>query len=137
MKKLLIMILPIVIFGNDLEINKIAPKINTLKNSVKLSENVDYDVYDPFAPAKPLVIKEKKVIKRVIKHTIKQNPIIIQTILNNKVLINNRWYSAGDIIDGKRIKDVRKDAIIIIDNNKWVKINLKRNKNIIKIKEVL
>jgi len=140
MKKLvLIMIIPILVIANNIEINKIAPKIKTFKNSEKISDTIDYDVYDPFATAKPIVIKvnkEKKVVKKRIKHIVKQNPIIIQTILNNKALINNRWYGAGDKIQGKRIKSVRKDAIIVIDNNKWVKITLKRNKSIIEIKEV-
>lgn len=137
MKKLvLIMMIPILVIANHLEINKIAPKIKTFKNSEKISDTIDYDVYDPFATAKPIVIVKKKVIKKRIKHFVKQNPIIIQTILNNKVLINNRWYGAGDKIQGKRIKSVRKDAIIVIDNNKWVKITLKRKKSIIEIKEV-
>jgi len=138
MKKLvLIIITPILLMADHIEINKIAPKIKTFKNSEKISDTIDYDVYDPFATAKPIVIVKKKVLKKRIKHIIKQNPIIIQTILNSKALINNRWYGAGDKIQGKKIKSVRKDAIIVIDNNKWVKITLKRNKSIIEIKEAL
>jgi len=136
MKKMIfILITPIFIFANDIKINNIAPKINTLKNSVKISETIDYDVYDPFLTAKPLLIKEKKVIKKKIKQVIKQNPIIIQTILNNKVLIHNKWYGAGDKVHGIRIKSIRKDAIIVIKNNRWTKINLRKNRNIITTKE--
>ncbi|MEA2099025.1 MAG: hypothetical protein U9P72_02745 [Campylobacterota bacterium] len=139
MKKLLpiIILTPILSIVNAIEINKIAPKINTLKNNKKISDIIDYEVYDPFATAKPLLIEKKIVEKKVIKRVIKQNPIIIQTILNHKVLINNRWYSAGDIVQGRKIKSIRKDAIIVIENNKWVKIALKKNRNIINIKEVI
>ena len=71
-------------FSSAVEINNLAPKIKNLKNGKKLSEKVDYDVYDPFATAKPLLIKKKKVVKKKIKHVIKHNHIIIQTIFNNK-----------------------------------------------------
>ena len=138
MKKLVfIIITPILVMANDVKINNIAPKINTLKNSEKISEIIDYDVYDPFSTAKPLLIVEKKVVKKKIKRVIKQNPIIIQTILNNKVLINNKWYAAGDKVQGRRIKSIRKDAIIVIENKKWTKIALRKNKNIITIKEAV
>jgi len=132
MKKYIILIffLPIIAFANKLDLEKIVTKIKNLQNDTKISENVDYNVYDPFATAKPILIQKRK--NRIKIH--KNSSIIIQTILNKKVLVSGQWLKVGDKIQGAVIKTINKDNIVIFKNNKWMKVSFKRKKDIIKIK---
>jgi len=105
--------------------------IANLKNSINISAKLDYNVYDPFASAKPILIKkEKDFLKKIpISDVIK-----IQTILNKKVLIKNRWFSVGDKINNNLIKHIKKDYIVVLNNKKWMKITTQRKKKLIYIK---
>lgn len=131
MKKLLLLLIPILSFANTIDVDKVVKNIANIKKSIQISAILDYNVYDPFATAKPIIIQKKRdLIKRLpVSRSIK-----IQTILNKKVLINNRWFSAGDKVDGSVIKSIHKNHIIIIKDKKWMKVTTKRKKKLIYIK---
>ncbi|MEA1982073.1 MAG: hypothetical protein U9N39_00900 [Campylobacterota bacterium] len=116
------------LFADVIDVQKIALKIDKVHSS-KISSTLDYRVYDPFATAKP-ILKKKTIIKRV-----RHKSIVIETILNNRAFIEKKWYSVGDTIYGQKIKNVRRDGIVILKNYKKTFIPLKKNTNIIKIKE--
>ena len=131
MKKLLLLFIPIFSFSDTIDVDKVVKNIANIKKSIHISATLDYNVYDPFATAKPIIIQKKKDI---IKKLPVSRSVTIQTILNKKVLINNRWFSVGDRVDGGLIKSIHKDYIIIIKNKKWIKVATKRKKKLIYIK---
>ena len=129
---LLIISLPILSFSSNIDMKKIVAKIEALKNNVNISASVDYKVYDPFARAKPILNEKVKRIRN--KKIYRNSSIVIQTILNNKVLINGKWFKVGDKVQGATIKNINENNIMIYKNNKWLKVSFKRKKDIIKIK---
>lgn len=130
MKKLFILFIPIFSFSDTINVDKVVKNIANIKKSIQISARLDYNVYDPFASAKPILIQKKKDI---IKKLPISRSITIQTILNKKVLINNRWFSVGDRVNGGLIKSIDKNYIIMIKNKKWIKVATKRKKRVINI----
>jgi hypothetical protein len=70
--------------AQEFTIEEIAANINKIKTSNILSPRIEYELYDPFATAKP-ILKEKKVI-----HKSKPKAIDPQTILNGEVFIEKK-----------------------------------------------
>ena len=134
MKKyiIIISILPSVLFASTLNIQSIVTKIKALQSNTKISSQLDYNVYDPFATAKPILIQKMKNRIKIQK----KSSILIQTILNKKVLVGGKWLKVGDKVQGATIKTINKDNIVIFKDNKWTKVSFKRKKDIIKIKKV-
>ena len=118
------------LIASMIDVQKIATRIDTISNS-KISNKVDYNVYDPFATAKP-ILKKKTIVKRA-----EQKNIVLETILNNRVFIERKWYSTGSYIHGYKIKNISANGIIITKNHKTLLIPLNKNKNLLKIKENL
>jgi hypothetical protein len=109
------------LFCATFDIGYISKKIDAIENRPQISASIDYKVYDPFATAKP-ILKIKKTPKAVKKF----KPIIIQTILNRKVLVGNRWYRRGESINGKLIKAINPNSILVSDGKKQILIFQKR-----------
>jgi len=132
MKKILLFVIPIFSFSDTIDVDNVIKNIANIKKNIQISARLDYNVYDPFATAKPIIIQKKKDL---IKRLPINRSIIIQTILNKKVLVNNRWFSVGDRVNGNKIKSINKNHIIIIKDKKWMKVTTKRKNKLISIKE--
>ncbi len=127
---LILLLLHSIIFSDTIDVKPIVKKIDYVKKNKKTSSTLDYTVFDPFAKAKPLLAKKEQ--KPVIKIA---HPIIVQTILNSKALIDGKWIGVGQHIHGAKIKTVATDHIAVIRDNKLITITQKSKKNIIKTKE--
>ena len=125
---IIILVLPLALFGYGVDVNKISKQIDRLKSSKRVSASLDYDVYDPFATAKPLLkqkqIKHRKHHKKVIR---------FQTILNDMVLIKNRWYRVGDKVYGYKITKIGRDSILISKKGKIRRISGAKKKEFIQV----
>lgn len=130
MKKILLsLFLCTILFGYDIDVQKITQKIEKLKN-FKISKRLNYKVYDPFATAKPILKKET-----IVRHIIARRAIVVETILNHKAFIDGSWHSSGGYIHGVKIIKVLHDGILVARGSKKVLIPLKKEKDIIKTKE--
>lgn len=125
----LCILMPLILIASDVDVKELAQKIEILKNEERVSQNLDYRVYDPFSQAKP-ILKSKNF--RVPKTT-KKREIVLQTILNKRALIGGKWYSVGDRVQGELIESIQRDYIVIIRNNKRVKISFKQRKDILNL----
>ncbi len=125
------LLLCVPLFAKDFDVKKIAAQVKNIKTSNKLSPELKYQVYDPFASAKP-ILREKN--KKVI-HKKRYKSIIPQTILNSKVFIEKKWYSIGDVFRGYKIKNIKKRSVLFYKNGIYKKIYLKSSKSIVKIEE--
>ncbi len=136
MKKLIILAIltPIFTLVNALNIDNISKRIDIINKQKEISSKIDYNVYDPFASAKPIISESKKIeeIEPIIIL-----PIIVQTILNNKVLINGKWHKTGDTVQGSVIKQINQKYIVVLRNKKKTLLTIKSNKSIIKTKEII
>jgi len=122
--------LPLLGFSSEIDVKKIVKKIEMLQHNKNISSKIHYNVYDPFATAKPILKQKNNTPIKLHK----DSSITIETILNNKVLIAGKWLSVGDKINGATIKSINKNNIIIYKNNRWIKVSFKRKKDIINIK---
>ncbi|MEA2111479.1 MAG: hypothetical protein U9P71_05470 [Campylobacterota bacterium] len=118
------------IFSDTVDVNPIVKKIDAIKESKKSPTTLDYNIYDPFAKAKPLLAKKEQ--KPVVKTA---RPIRVQTILNGKALIDGKWHGVGSSVHDATIKTVANNHIVIIRDSKLITITIKSKKNIIKTKE--
>ena len=129
----LIIFLPIMLFARDIDIEKISKQMDRLKSSKKIVSTLDYNVYDPFATAKP-ILKQKKAKKQKKYHRI----IKLQTVLNGRVLIKNKWYSVGDKVYGYKIVKIDQNGISLYKNKKTKKVLFKKRKDFVHItKEIV
>jgi hypothetical protein len=120
----------ITLYSSTIDVTPISKKIDALKNYKKSSATLDYNVYDPFSSAKPLLATKEKKLVTTVKHS-----IVIQTILNNKVFIDGKWFGVGSRIHGSTITAINANSISIIREGKYSIIALKSRKNIIQTKE--
>lgn len=127
----LFFLLSTLLFAEEFDVSKVVEQVKSIKNLSKLSPNLDYRVYDPFATAKP-ILKEKK---HKVWYKTTNKSIKIETILNDKVFIEKKWYATGDFIRGYKIKNIAKGNILLYKNGVYKKIYLKSSKNIVKIEE--
>jgi len=127
---LLIILTLSLLYSATIDVTPISKKIDLLKNRKKSPATLNYNVYDPFSTAKPLLAtKEKKPV------VITKRPIIVQTILNKKALIDGRWYGVGSKVHAATITAIKENSITIHSGEKYSVIALKSRKNIIKTKE--
>ncbi len=131
MKIALLIILTLsLLHSATIDVTPISKKIDLLKNRKKSPATLNYNVYDPFSTAKPLLAtKEKKPV------VITKRPIIVQTILNKKALIDGRWYGVGSKVHGATITDIKTNSISVRNGKKHSVITLHSRKNIIQTKE--
>lgn len=115
-----------------IEITNIIQTMDKLNSSDKISSSLDYDVYDPFATAKP-ILKTKNI---EVKELSTSTPIVIQTILNDRVFISGEWYNAGDKIRDFKIKDIKSDRIELVKNRTIKVITIDAIESILKMKGV-
>jgi len=132
MKTLLSVLL---IIGNltakDVDIAPIIAKIDALKHEKKTSPTLSYRLYDPFAKAKPLLATKQQPPLR--KKSIR--PIIVQTILNRRALIDGKWFGVGSRIHGHTITAVKAHHIVVATGTTTRTIPIKTGKRIIMTKE--
>jgi hypothetical protein len=131
MKSALVLLISAVTLFGAMDVQKIAEKIELLSADQTLEASVNYHVYDPFKRAKPLLAKinEKPKDKRL-------EPIRVDTILNNRALVDGKWVKRGAVIHGARVIAIKKDAIIVQYDEKEVLIPQNRAKSIISTREL-
>jgi len=125
----LFILIPLFALASDVDVKLIVEKIEKLKSVNNISDKINYKVYDPFSQAKPILESKSFIVPQTRKK------IILQTILNEKALINGKWYSVGDTLQGAVIKSINRDSIVIIRNGKKVKVSFEQRKAIIKLKQ--
>lgn len=131
MIKFFLLVLPIYLMAVD--VDRISSKIESMKSSHRVPSALTYDVYDPFTQAKPIVKEKKSKKVHLIKKRRKSRHIVIQTILNDMILVNNRWYKEGDRVMGMRVRRIYQNSALI--GNQTVKVS--RRKSILKTKEII
>jgi len=130
-KKAILMIFSsIVIYA--IEITDIIDSIDKMNSSVQIPKKIEYNVYDPFSSAKP-ILNTKHNTK--LKTNIILQPIILQTILNNRAFVDGKWYNKGDKVRDYKIEMVNSDSVILVKNFKKTIIRIKKIERILKMKE--
>ncbi len=132
MRLFLILLIGVSVAVAEVDVHKIAKKIDALHADKSLQMGVSYKVYDPFQRAKPLLAKKEKPAI-IIK---KRKKIKVETILNHKAWVDGKWLKKGDIINGAKVLAIKNDAIIILYDTKQVRIPLHQRTNILISKEV-
>jgi len=130
-KKAILMIFSsIVLYA--IEITDIIDSIDKMNSSVQIPKKIEYNVYDPFSSAKP-ILNTKHNTK--LKTNIILQPIILQTILNNRAFVDGKWYNKGDKVRDYKIEMVNSDSVILVKNFKKTIIRIKKIERILKMKE--
>jgi len=114
-----------------LEIKDIMKSINKINSSNKIKQTIDYNVYDPFLTAEPIL----NIKKSYLKNKVTKNPIILQTILNNKAFIDGKWYNNGDKIREFKVESINSDSVILSKNSIRRVLRFKIADSILKVKE--
>lgn len=117
------------LYAQDVNVEELAKRIDKLETSTTLSQNLDYKVYDPFETAKP-ILEQKQIIRK--KHN---RAIVIQTVLNDRIFIQHKWYSKGDTVQGYKIKQIFHNSAQFCKNKKCKIIYQKSRKNLLKIED--
>lgn len=91
-----------------------------LKNETK--KELEVPSYDPFQRTAPLLQKKSTKIK-----TYKPLPIELSAILNEKALINGKWYKKGDLTPEGRVIKVTKSAVHIKKKTKTKILQLQKS----------
>ena len=120
--------------ANSFDMKDITKKIEDIEVSDNTYDKINYEIYDPFAVAKPIMKKNG-----VQKRTVVSIPYIrLQTVLNARVFMNNSWYDVGDKIQGYKVKSIHKNFVVLAQKSvlKIIKIDKTQDsKMIIKTKE--
>ncbi len=134
MKKIVIIALPIYIFGISLSHKEITEMVNRIKvERVGLGLNVLDNTPNPFAIEKRVVKEESK--KEEVK--IKKVKVIepeevyeLKAILNHRAFINGKWYKVGSKLGGYTIKAIGNRTVILRDirGEKRLKIRERKRK---------
>ncbi len=99
--------------------------IDQLKNPIKLIE------------PKEIVNKDGTIsLSNGIPKTVHQvhlQPLRLETIINNNVYINGKWYTLNDKIRGKKITLIDKNYIVLKDKKKKIRLFVNNKNDKIKI----
>jgi len=120
--------------ASNIDINQLVQKIQKVQKNKKISQTVDYKIYDPFTKAKIILKKNNRTFVKKIKRA---KPIVIQTILNNSVLIDGKWYYRGAIVYGSKIIKINANNILVKKGNKIHMIRQREKQNLLKTKEIV
>ena len=115
-----------------IEIEGIIKSIDKINSSVKIPKKVQYDLYDPFSSAKPILNTKNDLNNNIVSV---KKPLILQTILNNRAFIDGKWYNEGDKVRHYYIKSINSDSLVLSQGKKIKTIRLTKIKNILNMKE--
>jgi len=133
MKKIYILLLPLLLYSNSLSHQEITKMVNKIKGeragiSLELLEKTP----NPFA------IVEKVVEKKKVKQQIKiQKPIVVvpeevyelTAVLNHAGFINKKWYRVGDEIGSYKVIHIGKTSATLKRGNEFKRLAIpKREK---------
>ena len=118
-----------------MEVENIAKKIKEIEVSSSTYDKIDYEMYDPFVIAKPLMKKSNIKEQEATLPFEVEVQTTLQAILNERAFINNHWYSVGDKVVGYRVKFIDKYFVTLEKNSMDKTITLEDSKMIIKTKE--
>ncbi|WP_201352410.1 hypothetical protein [Hydrogenimonas urashimensis] len=97
----------------------------------RLPPTPDYEVYDPFKRAEPLMKKSGPRVPPKVRRT----TIRVTAVMNDKAFVNGRWVGKGSRVGSYRIIDVRADGIVVKEGNKRLLLPLKRERKLLQIKD--
>ena len=115
-----------------IDIADIIDSIDRMNTSAKIPKKVQYHVYDPFSGAKPMVDSKNNTLE---KTSIVIEPVILQTILNNRAFIDGKWYNKGDKVREFELVAINSDSVVLMKNSKKTILRLKIIENILEMKE--
>lgn len=121
------------VYADARDISSLMSKIDYLKSeTLKSFKEIKVD-YDPFAQAKKIFIKEKK-IKTVVKQSLKTSLTLV-TVLNDKAFINSKWYKKNDKLYGYKIVYIGNDKVMLRKQNKIKYLQIKKTKSLLKVEQ--
>jgi len=97
-----------------------------MDNTIKINDPFIYSNQN----SKPIKVKPK-IIAKPIKKKIdvqKSNPLILQTVLNNRAKISGKWYKKGSIVQGMRLSKLEQ-KLVTLEANGRTKLLLLNKKN--------
>jgi len=115
-----------------IDITSIIETIDKMNTSTKISKKIEYDLYDPFASAKPILNKKENTLDKTGGIL---SPIILQTILNNRAFIDGKWYNEGDKVREYNIETINSDSVVLRKKMKKTTLKLKMIESILRMKE--
>lgn len=118
----------ILLYAFDVE--SITKKIENMEASSNTYDKINYQIYNPFATAKPIV--KKSVTSEIVMS--RPFPIVLKTILNEKAFINDRWYSVGDVFREYKIQAILKSLVVLAKESELKIINMDVSQSKINIK---
>lgn len=116
------------------DVESIIKKIENMEASNNTYDKINYEIYNPFATAKPIV--KKSTTSEIVMS--RPFPIVLKTILNEKAFINNHWYSVGDVFREYKIQAIHKSLVVLAKESelKIINMNALQSKINIKTKEL-
>lgn len=127
--KLLIALLPLMLIASQKypEIDKLIEKVKVRREG--LAPSVIEKLKDPFideVKLKKIVIKQK-ILKKLKKRKLH---LRLESIFNNRVKINTKWYKVGSKVAGYRIVkiDYNKKSVLLKSGKKLLKLYLIKRK---------
>jgi len=124
------MIFSLSLFAMD--ISNIIDSIDRMNTSAKIPKKIEYNLYDPFSSVKPNLNTKNDTSEKIA--TILE-PIILETILNNRAFIDGKWYNKGDKVREFKLITINSDSVVLIKDLKKTTLRLKKIENILKMKE--
>ncbi len=127
----LFLLITLPLWTKDVDITPIVKKIDALRAQKKTSPTLNYALFDPFAKAKPLLATKEQppLMKKSIR------PIVVQTILNRRALIDGKWLGVGKRIHGHTITAIKQHDIVVSNGTTTRTIPIKTGKRLIITKE--
>jgi len=133
MKKIYILLLPLLLYSNSLSHQEITKMVNKIKG-----ERVGVGLELLEKTPNPFAIVEKVVEKKKVKQQIKiQKPIVIipeevyelTAVLNHAGFINKKWYRVGDEIGSYKVIHIGKTSATLKRGNEFKRLAIpKREK---------
>lgn len=122
MKFLLLLLIPILVFSQDVE-----QALDKLLNY----KNIKSEIYVQYSPFKKEVIN----IEGITEILQQQPGIVLKAIFNNKAFINSRWYEKEDKLDGFSIVDISKNIVYMKKGNIMKNLKLENTKKYITVRK--
>ncbi|WP_201353103.1 hypothetical protein [Hydrogenimonas urashimensis] len=124
-KSTAVALLTATVLNAEITINDIDKLVNDIKEErIGLEKKEVATAKDPFIYPGGRYIMSKNVKKRK-----KRYHFNLTAIINDRVKINRKWYGLNAKVNGYKISKIGEDNVLLVRNNKQVRVFLKRPKS--------
>ncbi len=121
-------------FSSKVVVKKLSFKVLN-DNKIDLYIEIELNKKDIFyKKLRPKEVKNKVLYQKKVENNLKipllkdeKEAIKIEAIIDNSVLVNNKWYKIGEKINGKKVISINRDFIELENNNHKTNIWIYQN----------